>query len=131
MKNIELNFKFLVLVIIMAFISSCATNNIKYNNEGYSSANVHKSLNKVYSEILGLIESGQAPSLAGESYAINTNQKSDQKALVLAVNDNDSNDFIEVVMNKVSQNTTSLAVKYGKKGNSLKSATFISLVERS
>ncbi|WP_191092531.1 DUF3568 family protein [Francisella sp. SYW-9] len=115
----------------MAFISACATNNIKYNNEGYSSENVHKSLNKVYSETLRLIESGQAPSLAGESYAINTNQKSDQKALVLAVNDNDSNDFIEVVMNKVSQNTTNLAVKYGKKGNSLKSATFISLVEGS
>ncbi|MED7788477.1 DUF3568 family protein [Francisella sp. 19X1-34] len=129
MKDFKLNLKLLTLVVIVTLISACATNNIKYNNEGYSTANVHKSLNKVYSETLRLIESGQAPSLAGETYAINTNQKSDQKALILAVNNNDSNDFIEVVMNKISQNTTSLAVKYGKQGNSLKSATLISMIQ--
>ena len=88
-----------------------------------------KSLSDVYNESLKLIETGQAPSLAGETYTINTNQKSDTKALILAVNDNAPNDFIEVVMQKTSQDTTRLAVKYGKQGNSLKSATFISLIQ--
>lgn len=63
----------------MAMVSACATNNIRYNNQGYSTVDVHKSLNDVYSEALRLIESDQAPSLAGESYAINTNQKNEQK----------------------------------------------------
>ncbi|QIW10609.1 DUF3568 family protein [Francisella sp. LA112445] len=129
MKNIKLNFRLLILVVLMAMVSACATNNIRYNNQGYSTVDVHKSLNDVYSEALRLIESDQAPSLAGESYAINTNQKNEQKALILAVNDNDPNDFIEVVMKRVSQSTTNLAVKYGKQGNSLKSATFISMIQ--
>lgn len=129
MKNIKLNLRLLTLVIIVTLVSACATNNIKYNNKGYSVVNVHKSLSDVYNESLKLIETGQAPSLAGETYTININQKSDTKALILAVNDNAPNDFIEVVMQKTSQDTTRLAVKYGKQGNSLKSATFISLIQ--
>ncbi len=129
METLKLNLKFLILAIALALVSACATNNIKYNDNGYSVANIHKSLNDVYNESQELIESGQAPSLVGESYAMNTNQKSDTKALILAVNDNDPNAFIEVVMKKTSQDMTRLSVKYGKQGNPHKSAIFINLIK--
>ncbi|MED7818523.1 MULTISPECIES: DUF3568 family protein [unclassified Francisella] len=131
MKILKTNFKFFSLAIFLTLISACTTfdgNDIKYKN-GYSIANVNKSLDNVYNEVLRLIESGQAPSLSGSAYTMNTNQKNENKAFVLAVNDNNPNDFIEAVMQKTSANTTRLSVKYGKQGDSIKSATLISLIQ--
>ncbi|BCD90846.1 hypothetical protein fh0823_09850 [Francisella halioticida] len=82
MKAMKLNLKFLALVIIITLVSACVTSNIKYNNEGYSIVDIHKSLNDVYAKTLRLIESDQVSNSGSDSYTMNTNQKSDKKALI-------------------------------------------------
>ena len=131
MKTLKTKTYILILVALAALISSCATssddNGISYKN-GYYITSINYSFDDVYSASRTAIESGQTFDIDGNPYKLVTNKRVGDEAVLKAVGKSDPSDYVDVAMIKISDTSTKLYIRYGDKGDSIRSSGFISII---
>ncbi|AEI35867.1 MULTISPECIES: DUF3568 family protein [Francisella] len=133
MKIIKLRNYALLSILVFAFVTGCSTvennNGIKYV-EGYYIVNMPYSFDKVYSSAYQSIKAGETyTSTSGAPYNLVVNKKTNETATLEGINPNDPRDTIKINIKKISDTSTSLAIKYGKDGNSMRSSAEVQIIE--
>ena len=129
MRLIRSKFSVIALTIILAILSGCSTFGGSNFNDGYYTTALNQSFGNVYKASLEALENGQTYDLKGSPYDIRINKKLTNTAVIAAESDSDPADFVEIAIQKKSQNKTELSIKYGSQGNAIRSSALVSIIQ--
>ncbi|BCD90847.1 lipoprotein [Francisella halioticida] len=130
MRFLKVKFSVLILLIMtLATLLGCSTLDASNFNDGYYTTIVNESFDNVYKASLEALKNGQTFDLKGSPYDIKINEKKINKAVIAAESDSDPADFVEIAIQKKSEDKTELSIKYGKNGNTIRSSAFIPFIQ--
>ncbi|MGQ4006441.1 DUF3568 family protein [Francisellaceae bacterium CB300] len=126
---------YLSLVLISTLISSCTIYSQQKDSylmrDGYYVENIDSNFNSVYKASQLAIESGEAYDSSGEVYTLKENKVTDSQAIIKRVSKSDLKDYLYIVIIKKDDNTSQVKIKYGSKGDSIKSSALMDMIEKS
>ncbi|AXA33462.1 DUF3568 family protein [Francisella adeliensis] len=132
MKTLRLKTNILILIAILIVVSGCTmfgnSNDTEYKG-GFLMVTLHEKFEEVYSATIEAINKGQTYDENNSAYDLRINEKTDSKAVVGAISENNPSDFVEVVMAKTSDDTTRISIKYGKQGDTIRSSALIDIIK--
>lgn len=132
MNRLKVNPYMLLLVIVVTLMSSCTmfgnSNATEYKG-GFLMVTLHEKFEEVYSATIEAINKGQTYDENNSAYDLRINEKTDSKAVVGAISENNPSDFVEVVMAETSDDTTRISIKYGKQGDTIRSSALIDIIK--
>jgi hypothetical protein len=113
-------------------ISSCVNiankDGTSYEN-GYYVEKINYDFEKVYKATIDAIKSGQTYDSSGNPYQLKVNKKIKDSAMIEAASDSDPSDFLEILIKKVSKDSSVISIKYGKEGDSIRSSALIGIIK--
>lgn len=134
MKTFKITPNILFFLMITLLIVSCATSNENEGqllNSGIYVKNIDAEFNSVYKASRLAIESGEAYDLSGKVYSLRESKVTDSKAIIQRVSKSDAKDYVYIVILKKDENTSQVKIKYGNKGDSIKSSALMDMIEKS
>ncbi len=129
MRLLRSKFNLIVLSIVLAVLSGCSTFSYNNFNDGYYTTTINQKFDDVYKASLEALEYGQTYDLKGSPYDVKINKKLTNTAVVAAESDSDPADFVEIAIQKKSQDKTELSIKYGNEGNAIRSSALVSIIQ--
>jgi hypothetical protein len=134
MKNLNSKISVLILSIIFTMLSSCAmfssSSNATEYKDGYYIATLHHSYDKVYNATIESIKVGQICDLNGKLYNISSTDKMNTMAVIVAKSQNSSSDYLDIIIKKVSKDTTKIYIKDGASGASIRSSSLVTAIQQ-
>lgn len=132
MRFIKQSLSIVFLLVTLALVTSCAqlgdSGATRYQN-GYYKATMQYGYEDVYSATIEAIESGETYDTNGNPYQIKLNKKTDESVIIEASSSGDHSDYLEVIIKPKSDEVTSLSIKYGADGDSIRSSALENIIE--
>ncbi|MBK2356418.1 DUF3568 family protein [Francisella hispaniensis] len=119
----------ILATIIVAGCTSMNNSNTRYQN-GYYIAELNHDFNDVYQATINSISSGITYDENGHAYNLLENSEINNKATITAVNNEDTNDRLEIIIAKISKNNTKIMIKCADHDDSIRSSALLDTINQ-
>ncbi|MEY8717194.1 DUF3568 family protein [Francisella philomiragia] len=130
MKNYSKSFLRIILIILITVMTtSCVSiDNTKYEN-GYYITELNYNFDKVYQMTINSIKTSITYDENGHPYYLVENSQNNDKATIVAIDNNDPSDRLKIIIYRISKNVTKIMIKYDSNGDSIRSSALLNTLK--
>ncbi|QEO57895.1 MULTISPECIES: DUF3568 family protein [Francisella] len=130
MKNYSKSFLRITLIILITVMNtSCVSiDDTEYEN-GYYITELNYNFDKVYQMTINSIKTGITYNENGHPYHLVENSQTNDKATIVAIDNNDPSDRLKIIIYRISKNVTKIMIKYDSNGDSIRSSALLNTLK--